>query len=59
MITFISNNDATAAAIGKFCNVPSAIIPFLSSSLIFVIFEIKFIPININNKFKTTKIDEV
>ena len=36
---FISSNEATAAAIGKFCNVPSAMIPFLSTSLIFDIFD--------------------
>ena len=56
---FISSNEATAAATGKFCNVPSAIIPFLSSSLIFAIYDIKFIPKKINNKFKITKIDDV
>ena len=56
---FISSNEATAAATGKFCNVPSAIIPFLSSSLIFAIFDIKFIPKKINNKFRITKIDDV
>ena len=55
---FNPSNDATAAAIGKFCNVPSAMIPFLSSSLIFVIFDTRLIPMNIVNKFKTTKIND-
>ena len=41
---FNPSNDATAAAIGKFCNVPSAMIPFLSSSLIFAIFDTRLIP---------------
>ena len=55
---FILSNEATAAAIGKFCNVPSAMIPFLSTSLIFYIFDIKFIPTNIINKFAITKIKD-
>ena len=55
---FNPSNDATAAAIGKFCNVPSAMIPFLSSSLIFVIFDTRLIPTNIANRFKTTNIND-
>ena len=55
---FNPSNDATAAAIGKFCNVPSAMIPFLSSSLIFVIFDTRLIPTNIVNRFKTTNIND-
>ena len=55
---FNPNNDATAAAIGKFCNVPSAMIPFLSSSLIFVIFDRRLIPTNIVNRFTTTNIKD-
>ena len=55
---FNPSNDATAAATGKFCNVPSAMIPFLSSSLIFVIFDTRLIPTNIAIRFKTTNIND-
>ena len=52
---FNPSNDATAAAIGKFCNVPSAMIPFLSSSLIFDIFDTRLIPTNIVTNLKLQK----